>query len=188
MTGKTSKVSVREIRTSHDQSREDIMNRRSIISASLIAAIALALPVAAHAQTVNDLVGTWQSVANVNTAADGTKQAAWGPHGIGLAIFESNGYFMMINVNPDVPKPASHNRLQQTADELSAIVGGSIAKFGTYSVADKVITLKVQGSSDPNVTGTVEKRPIVSLSAEELTFISLPASGGQSVVSWKRVK
>ena len=43
----------------------------------------------AHAQTAKDLVGTYQLVSAVSTAADGTKTNAYGPNPVGIAIFDS---------------------------------------------------------------------------------------------------
>jgi hypothetical protein len=49
--------------------------------------------------------------------------------------------------------------MQGTAEENKAMVQGGIAYFGTYSVVDKVIVEKVEGSTWPNWTGTEQKRP-----------------------------
>jgi hypothetical protein len=144
---------------------------------------------AAHAQTAKDLVGTWQMVANVNTAANGTKTDAFGPHGIGIAIFESNGHFAVLNNNPDVPKFTSNNRGQGTPDENKAVVIGNLDYFGTYSVADKVLTVKIEGGTYPNWIGTDQKRTIISLTADDLKYsVAVPTIGGQSEVDWKRIK
>ena len=172
------------------------MNRRNILSLSAMMGLGLAstailgmLSGAVHAQTAKDLVGTWENVSTVNIAADGTKTDAWGPHGIGSLIFESNGRFAVVNVNPDVPKFKSNNRLQGTPEENKAAIAGSTAFFGTYSVADNIVTLKVEGSTYPNQTGTELKRKIISLTADVLKWANVTFSGGgQSEVTWKRVK
>ena len=61
---------------------------------------------------------------------------------------------MIAILRGDLPKIASNSRAQATADENKAIVQGSIGQFGTYSVRDKVITLKVAASTYPNYDGT----------------------------------
>lgn len=72
-------------------------------------------------------------------------------------------------------------------DALDIFSGGSIALFGTYSVGDKVLTLKVEGSTWPSWTGTDQKRNF-SLAGDELKW-SLPASvGGTAEVVLKRTK
>jgi hypothetical protein len=123
---------------------------------------------AAHAQTAKDMVGTWQLVSSVGTAADGTKTNGFGPHGMGIAIFESNGRFALVLINPDVPKFTSNNRAQGTPDENKAVVTGSIAYFGTYSIADKVLTEKIVASTYPNYNGTEQKRDITAFNGDEM--------------------
>jgi hypothetical protein len=142
----------------------------------------------AHAQTARDLVGAWQHVANVNTAADGKKTDAYGPNPKGIAIFSADGHFAIIILRNDLPKIAANNRLQATANESAAIVRGSNALYGTYSVADKVIDLKIAQSTYPNWSGTESKRNILSFTEQEMKW-SVPASmGGQSEVTWTRMR
>jgi hypothetical protein len=61
----------------------------------------------------------------------------------------------------DLPKFASKNPAQGTPEENRAVVKGSIATFGTYTVDEtkKTYTLKFEGSSSPNRTGTEQTRP-----------------------------
>jgi hypothetical protein len=163
---------------------------RSIAFAIAVPLTILALPLdGAFAQTAKDLVGTWTNVGNVNIRADGSRVDVFGPHGTGLAIFDGNGRFAVININPDTPKFAANNRAQGTAAENKAAVEGAIALYGTYTVGgDKVINLKVDGSTYPNWTGTEQKRTVSSYSADELKW-TLPASiGGTAEVTWKRLK
>ena len=171
------------------------MNRRSIFSLSAMMGLGLAstailamLSVTADAQTAKDLVGTWQIVANVNIAPDGKKTDVFGPHGIGTVIFESNGHFAFVAINPDVPKFASNNRAQGTSDENKAAVLGNIALFGTYSIADKVITEKVEGCSYPNWTGSDQKRTIISFTGDDMKYALAGAIGGQVETTFKRIK
>jgi hypothetical protein len=166
------------------------MDRRSTFTLSTMAILCLGVsfPGVAFAQTAKDLVGTWTMVSNINTRADGTKIDVWGPHGKGIAIFESNGRFAIVNVNPDTPKFASNNRSTGTPDENKATVQGSLSLFGTYSVDGKVITYKIEGSSYPNWTGTEQKRNVTSFTGDELHY-TLPGSiGGTSDNVWRRVK
>lgn len=116
----------------------------------------------AVAQTAKDPVGTWSSVSNVSIHPDGSRASTFGPHGTGMAIFESNGRFAIIDINPDTPRFASNNRTQGTAEENKAVVLGGIALFGTYSVGDKVISLKAEGSTYPGRTGTDQRRTITA--------------------------
>ena len=153
-------------------------------------AFGLVLPGAAGAQTAKDLVGTWMNVSNVSVQPNGSRTDAFGPHGTGIAIFESNGHYAIINVNPDVPKFAANNRLQGTPAENKAAVDGVIAHYGTYSfdAANKVINLKVEASSYPNWDGTEQKRPIISFAGDDLKWSVVASAGGTGEVGWKRVK
>lgn len=146
-------------------------------------------PTIAPAQTAQDLVGTWQVVSVVNTAKDGTKSDVFGPDLKGSVIFSSDGRFVWVVVRANLPKFASGNRLQGTPDENKAIVQGSQAFFGTYSVADNVLTWHIEGSTWPAWTGTDEKRPIVAFSKDEMTIRNAAAAvTGTNIIVVKRVK
>jgi hypothetical protein len=165
------------------------MKRCNILSLFTVAVFGLASLPTADAQTAKDLVGTWTNVSNINIRQDGTRVPVFGSRGTGLAIFESNGRFAVININPDTPKFASNNRAQGTAAENKAAMEGGIAHYGTYTVgADKAIAMKVEGSTYPNWTGTDQKRTISKFTTDEFTW-ALPASiGGTAEVTWRRVK
>ena len=165
------------------------MNHHHILSFSVITALGVALlPCDAAAQTAKDLVGTWTQVSNVNISQDGRRTEPFGPNPKSLAIFDSNGRFAIVTVRPDLPKFASNNRMLGTPEENKAVVQGSIAFFGTYSVADKVIALKVEGSTWPSWTGTDQKRNVSSFTGDEIKW-TLPATiGGTAEVTYKRVK
>ena len=170
------------------------MNRRSILSLSAITALGLAvLPASSGAQQKSlkeQVIGTWISVSNTNTATNGTKTELFGPNPKGLLIFESNGRFSLVNMRSDLPKFGTNNRATGTADENKAVVQGSIAYFGTYSVneADKSFTVQVEGATFPNWTGTAQKRGL-SISGDELAFVNAAgSSGGSNESKWKRVK
>jgi Lipocalin-like domain len=168
------------------------MYSRRTLTCSAVALLAMGfgLPTAAVAQTAKDLVGTWTNVSNINISSNGTRTDAFGPHGTGIAIFESNGHYTIINLNPDVPKFGANNRLQGTPAENKTAVGGAIAHYGTYSydAAKKVINLKVEGSSYPNWTGTEQTRTIISFAGDDLKWSVAASAGGTGEVGWKRVK
>jgi Lipocalin-like domain len=166
------------------------MNRCSILSLSVTTALGIAmLPGNAAAQTAKDIVGTWKQVTNINIAPDGRRSEPFGPNPNAIITFDANGRFVTVTTRPDVPKFASNNRMQGTPEENKAMVQGSIAYFGTYSVVDKVIVEKVEGSTWPNWTGSEQKRPIISLTGNEMK-VSVPAAslGGTGEVTFRRVK
>lgn len=142
----------------------------------------------AVAQTAKDLVGTWTNVSSVNIQGDGSRADAFGPHARGIAIFEANGLFAIVNINPDVPKFGSNNRAQGTAEENKAAVLGGIALYGTYWVGGKTIFFKVEGSTYPNWTGTEQARTIISFTGDELKWSLRASVGGTTEVAWRRVK
>jgi hypothetical protein len=163
---------------------------RIISIGTLTLTLAAVLPAVAVAQSANDLVGTWTNTSNVNISADGKRTDTFGSRGTGLAIFESNGRYAIINLDPDVPKFAANNRIQGTAAENKAAMAGAIAHYGTYTVdsANKVVNMKVEGSTYPNWTGTQQTRKIMSFGGDELKWSVAASMGGTSEVGWKRVK
>jgi hypothetical protein len=166
------------------------MYRHSILSLCATAALGLILiPDSALAQTAKDIVGTWKQVTNINIAPDGRRSEPFGPNPNSIVTFDANGRFVSVGTRADLPKFASNNRMQGTAEENKAIVQGSIAYFGTYSVVDKVIIQKVEASTWPNWTGTDQKRPIISFTADEMK-VSVPAAsvGGTGEVTYRRIK
>jgi hypothetical protein len=170
------------------------MRHRNIFGLSLILALGLALlPATSGAQQQSlkeQVVGTWVSVSNVNTASNGAKTDLFGPNPKGSLIFTSNGRFSLIGMRSDLPKFGTNNRATGTADENKAVIQGSIAYFGTYTVneADKSFTVQVEGSTFPNWIGTAQKRQL-SISGDELTFINASgSSGGSNEVKYRRVR
>jgi hypothetical protein len=143
---------------------------------------------AATAQTAKDLVGSWDVVSAVNTAKDSTKSEVFGPNPKGMLMFGSDGRFMQIFTRPGLPKFAADNRLQGTPDENKAIVQGSIATFGTYSVVNKVLILHVEGSTWPSWTGTDQKRPLTSYTKGQFAWTLDASVGGTNVTTFKRLK
>jgi len=142
----------------------------------------------AGAQTVKDLVGTWYLVSDTNTASDGHTVQPFGLTPQGIAIFDSNGHFAIVNARSDLPQFASNNRMHGTADENKAIVQGSLAFFGTYSVSDGVITQHIEGGTWPSQNGTDQKRTIIFFAGDEQTWTTAATLGGKSVLHWKRLK
>ena len=166
------------------------MNRRSLISMSVMTAVGLAVAAGSAAGAPIDkkqLVGTWALVSNTPTSPNAR---TFGPND-GVAIFEANGRFALSLVRSDLPKIASNNRDTGTPDENKAIVQGSIAYFGTYSVseADGTVTLHIERSTFPNWNGTDQKRLIISLTSNEFKYTNPAASvGGTAELAWKRVE
>jgi lipocalin-like protein len=148
----------------------------------------ISLTSTAFAQTAKDLVGTWVAISNVNIGQDGRRVDVFGPRAKGVAIFESNHHFAIVNIDPDTPKFVSNRRSHGTPEEYKAAVLGGIALFGTYWVSNKTIFFTVEGSTYPNWTGTEQVRTVVHYTDNELTWSLASSIGGTSEVVWKRVR
>ena len=162
--------------------------KRIIELATMGLCISTSLASTAFAQSARDLVGIWTNVSNVNIDQDGSRTEVFGPHARGIAIFESNGHFAIVTIDPDTPKFESKRRSHGTAEEYKAAVLGSIALFGTYWVSSKTIFFTIEGSTFPNWTGTEQARAIISFTGDELKWRLAASIGGTAEVTWKRLK
>src|SRR5260370_2336995 len=162
---------------------------RIVMFAITALTIGIASPVAAVAQSAKDFVGTWTLVSAI-TERDGNKIDTFGPNAKGVLMFDANGHYTITFIGANLPKFASNSRATGSADENKAIVGGSIAHFGTYVVneADKSFTFRIDSATFQNWDKTDQKRSFV-MTGDELKY-ALPAgsAGGTGAVTWKRAK
>jgi len=163
------------------------MRHPIVIALTAAACLGIAVP-GAVAQTAKDLVGTWILESDTSVTPDGRTIQPFGPNPQGMAIFDSSGRFAIVISRPDLPKFASNNRMQGTADENEAIVHGSFAFFGTYAITDGKIIQHIEGGMWPAWTGTDQKRTITSFTGDAQTWTTVPSFGGRSELHWKRVK
>ena len=146
---------------------------------------------AAAQTTAKDLVGTFTLV-SITLEQDGKKTDFYGPNPQGQRTFDPTGRFTEIITRSDLPKFASNNRQAGTPEENKAVVQGSIALFGTYSVSetDKTYTQDVESCTFPNWNGTQRKYSF-DVSGDELsiTVLSAPSTATGTVhLVWKRAK
>lgn len=127
----------------------------------------------------DQIVGTWSYVAVDVVHPDGQRVPLYGPNPQGVATFDSDGHYMLLTARAGLPKFASKDRAQGTPEEYKAVVQGSIAHFGRYTVneADRTITFHIETSTFPNWNGTEQKRPF-TLDGEQLTWRTPASSGG----------
>ena len=168
------------------------MNRCGLAILSTLATLVL-MPIGAVAQQKSlkeQLVGTWILVEALDVAADGTKSNSWGANPKGTYMFDASGHFTQMLIRSDLPKIA--NRAQGgTPEQNKAIVSGAIAMYGTYSVneAEKMITVRFEGSTFSGFNGTEGKRMVTSISADEMKTANPATSTGMKAESvWRRAK
>ena len=171
------------------------MNRRNVLTKFVPLALASALlpsSVVAQQKSIKDqLVGTWIFVSAQDAKPDGSTVDPWGPNSKGSAMYDANGRFTFMIMRSDLPKFASNNRAQASAEEGKAVAQGMIAFYGTYTVneGDKTLTTRIEGSSYPNLVGAEQRRVITSLTADELRYTNPATSTGtKSEAVWRRAK
>src|SRR6201993_1427977 len=137
------------------QVREETMKIRSVVT---LVGLAISFAVPTFAQQANDVVGAWTLV-SITLEQDGKKTDFYGPNPQGQVTYAPNGRVSLIIARSDLPQFASKNRKAGTPEENKAVVQGSIAYFGTYSVSerDKTITTHIESSTFPNWIGTGQK-------------------------------
>ncbi|MFM0202678.1 lipocalin-like domain-containing protein [Paraburkholderia fungorum] len=142
----------------------------------------------ARAQSVS-LVGSW-SLVSLTVTRSGTEEEVLGAHPEGLLVFGNDGRYALVGVRADLPKFASGNRLQGTADENARIAQGNVAHFGTYTVdtAAHVIAFHIQRSTFPNWDADVQRRPFI-IDGDRLIYVTPGSFGyGAAKVVWQRMK
>jgi hypothetical protein len=160
------------------------MNRRStlrLIAASLsIAALGFAAGDAA-AQSMKSVAGTYAPVTAL----------AFGDNPHGQLILTPDGRYSIVLARATMPKIAAGVRTKGTAEENKAVVEGSIAHAGRYTIDDggKAITFHIETCTFSNWDGTTQKRPLkVSGNTLTYTVVTPSADNPPNDVTWKRIK
>jgi Lipocalin-like domain len=155
------------------------MNRRYALG--VIAAAATALATSTAAQNLKSIAGTYSPV----------KVEAYGENPRGQLILTPDGRYSIVLSRAEMPKIASGSRTKATAEENKAVVDGSIAHTGRYTIDDggRSITFHIETSTFPNWNGTTQKRPL-ALNGDLLVYtVATPSAGGApNDVTWRRVK
>lgn len=155
-------------------------------SATLIVAVALgtAIPGAVFAQQglKEQIVGTWTPVSQY-VDQDSKRLEPFGANPKGMVVYDGNGRFVLVSQRATLPRFESNNRMAGSPEENKAIVQGSIAYFGSYSVDEKEqkINIHYDGSTYPNWDGEDQVR-LIAINGNELSIVSpVSAVGGGSV-------
>jgi lipocalin-like protein len=166
--------------------------RRIVTFATILSLALVSGQAIAQQKTLKDqIVGHWIFVSSIDTNKDGTKTNRFGPNPKGLVMFDPSGRFSFFISRAEIPKFAANNINQGTADENKAVVQGSIAYYGTWTVdeASKTLISNVEAATYPNLNGATQKRAITSLTADELKYTNPATTAGTSSdVVWRRAK
>lgn len=172
------------------------MNRHAL-SVCAIAALGLAaLPgpsIAQQKSTKDMLVGGWTLLLIDGVKADGTHVPEFGPNPDGMLMFSPTGRYSVQFERANLPKIKANDRNKVTPEEAKAIVTGTLAHFGSYTVndADKTFTMHIDASSYPNWDGTKQVRKITALTDDVLTYsVPNPVEGDINHVElvWRKAK
>jgi len=172
------------------------MDWRHLCSMSAIAVLGVgllpgtALSEQTSASIKDQLVGTWLNVSIKYKFPDGRTVDSFGPNSKGIMMLDSGGRMAFINIRSDLPKFASKDRTNGTPEENKAVVQGSFAYFGTYTVdeASRTLTVRYEASTFPNFEGMEAKRTY-TLTGDELSYTNPVATIGPGVVAeavWRR--
>jgi hypothetical protein len=95
-------------------------------------------------------------------------------------IFTANGRYSTHLMRSDRPKFSANSRTKGTPEENKAAVVGNISSFGTYTVDEdkKTFTIRFEGSTYPNLEGTVQTRPFEIVGDELRVTNPAPTAGG----------
>ena len=132
------------------------------------------MPASRHSST--DSAST---LADIETMVRMVKQARQMVGPDGTVMFDARGNYALILAKVGMPKFASDNRTQGSAEENRAVVQGTLAHFGTYKVDERQRTLNfhIVGSTFPNWEGNDQLRPL-SITGNVAKWTTPEASGG----------
>ncbi|MBN3785874.1 lipocalin-like domain-containing protein [Burkholderia sp. Ac-20353] len=164
-------------------SKTPSVNKATRLAVFALCTVSALLPDVARAQTLREqVVGTWLPVSQY-VEQDGKRQEPFGNDPKGIVIYQADGHFVLYLQKANLPRFASNNRLSGTAEENKAIVQGSIAYFGRYSIDENSAQMRIHydGSTFPNWDGEDQVR-LVAVSNDQLRITSpVSAVGGGSV-------
>jgi hypothetical protein len=140
---------------------------------------------------VKQVQGSWTLV-SVYVEQDGKKIEPFGSQPRGVVTITPDGRFSYILLKANLPKVAADNRMKGTPEENQAIVQGSLAAYGTYTVVNEkehAVKYHIEGSTFPNWDGQDQKR-IWTVKGDELSVTNPTTTlgGGVAHLIFKRAK
>jgi hypothetical protein len=155
------------------------MERREFIAllgsaAALMPSTAGAKPSQSADQVAERISGTWDFVSSVDTRNDGSTFNRWGADTRGILMIDASGHFSQIIVGSE-----------------SRMFGAkTFCAFGSYAfdAVEKAFITEIKASSVSRLIGSTQRRVIVSLTADALTYVNpVTAAGTKAEVVWKRL-
>jgi hypothetical protein len=141
------------------------------------------------AELRQQMVGTW-SLLEQWVEQEGKRIQRFGPNPKGIAMYDASGRFATILLRTDLPKFVSNNAMTGTPEENRAIVQGSNATFGSWSISeqDGSLVSQIDGSTFPGWDGQTQRRTL-SIVGDEMKMCAPGAQiGGTACAVWKRSK
>jgi len=143
------------------------------------------------AQGNKAVAGTYTlAAANNLDTKTGYMTPMYGAEPRGQMLLTPEGRYSVIIVRSGLPKFAANQRTKGSAQENEAVVGGSIAHFGSYSVGagGKVLVLQSEYSTFPNWNNARLTRPF-AIAGDQLKYrVNSASGGGTADITWKRIK
>ncbi len=138
----------------------------------------------------NKVLGTWRMV-SAQIDPDGKNQLPYGSAPNGLLAFTADMHFVEVLTDSTLPKFASDERGQGTAQENRAVMDATLGLFGTYSVDEngEFSGNRVTGSTFPNWIGDVRTREQLKMvvTGDRMVETFTRPEGTEIKIVWKRV-
>lgn len=163
-----------------------MIDRRAV----LVVAAAFAVPGQASAQALNQVAGTWRII-TATVDVNGKTSLPYGPKPDGRLVFTSDLHFVEFIRDPRIPRFASNERGGGTDEENRAVMAGTLALYGRYTVdgEGKFSGNTVEGASFPNWIGDVRTTKELRMEVEGNRMIEhFQRPGGAKVrIVWERM-
>jgi hypothetical protein len=135
------------------------------------------------------LQGSWVFVSEYSEQG-GKKTEMFDSNPRGSMILSPDGRFSIMLMRASLPKFAVNSRMKGTDDENRAIVQGSVAYFGRYTVESEQeqtvnLNLHIDGSTFPNWDGQDQKR-VMTIDGDKLMVTTHFDDGRTAHIVWKR--
>ena len=158
-------------------------------AATIITSVAFAHATPSAAASPNQVAGTWRIV-SATAEADGKVFQPYGPQPRGKLTFTEDLHFVEFIFDPAIPAIASNERGRGTDEENRAILAGSFALYGRYTVDSHGAFSgnTVEGSSFPNWIGDVRTTKELTMTVEgsRMTEEFQRPGGAKVTIIWER--